>query len=265
VDNFPGFSKGIQGPDLMKAMHDQVRLLGVNLIYDDIVDVQCDLRSLWTLTTSSQETFSSTAVIWATGAQSRHLNVPGEKEFWGHGVSSCATCDGFFFKEKIVAVVGGGNSALEEAIYLSGLAKQVYLIHRRDTFRGEHMLQTRVFNNTRIAILWNMRVHSIKGHAQGVTSIILENTSQFELFETLLVDGVFIAIGHEPNTRYIRHLSLAFDEQGYIDASGPKTPLAGFFVAGDVRDAVYRQAITAAGEGCKAALESIDYVRKLNS
>ncbi|TWB45300.1 thioredoxin-disulfide reductase [Nitrospirillum pindoramense] len=267
VENYPGFAQAVQGPDLMEQMRQQAEHVGTTLVYDVITSVDFSQRPFVCKADSGDEFVADTVII-ATGAQARWLSVPGEQEFQGAGVSACATCDGFFFRGKEVAVIGGGNTALEEALYLTHHAAKVTLIHRRDSFRGEKILHDRVFANPKIEVLWNHKVERVLGkggaadggfdinNPKQVTGLALTNTVTGEGRE-LALDGVFVAIGHDPATAIFKgHVEM--DDEGYVVTApdSTRTNVPGVFAAGDVKDKVFRQAVTAAGMGCMAALEA---------
>lgn len=256
VENYPGFANVIQGPWLMEQMSAQAEHMGTQIIYDYISRVDFSKRPFTCYGESMN--FTADSVIVATGAEAKWLGIPSEDKFRGFGVSACATCDGFFFRNKAIAVIGGGNSAVEEALYLSNIASHVTLVHRRDTLRAEKVLQDRLFFNPKISTLWNHEVDEILGASDsvGVSGVRLKST-QDSTTQTLDVDGVFVAIGHSPKTDIFKgHLDL--DENGYIlTAKGETTTnVPGVFAAGDVQDKIYRQAVTAAGQGCMAALDA---------
>lgn len=258
VENYPGFADIIQGPWLMEQMAAQAEKVGTKLLFDMIKEVDFSQRPFRCVGESGDVYLAETVII-ATGAQARWLGLPSETEFQGHGVSGCATCDGFFFRGKEVAVIGGGNSALEEALYLTNHASKVTIVHRRDQFRGEKILHDRVFAHPKIKIIWNSTVEAIVGEtepAKKVTGVTLRDL-QSNAITTLAVDGVFVAIGHDPATGIFKG-KVKMDEAGYILTAPDSTATAipGVFAAGDVKDKVYRQAVTAAGMGCMAALEA---------
>jgi len=261
VENYPGFADPIQGPWLMEQMKAQSEHVGTKTVHDLIVDVDFGQRP-FRATGDSGTTYTGDTLIIATGAKARWLGLPSETKFRNMGVSACATCDGFFFRNKTVAVIGGGNSAVEEALFLANICAKVILIHRRDTLRAERIAQDRLFKHPKIEVIWNHRIAEIvgvasgEGPAPGVTGLIAEHVQTGEMREIAL-DGVFVAIGHDPATELFKG-KLAMDEQGYIltapDSTATSVP--GVFAAGDVRDKIYRQAVTAAGMGCMAALEA---------
>ena len=258
VENFPGFAETIQGPWLMEQMQAQAAKVGTSIVFDSIGKVDFSKRP-FTCTADSGDAFVADTVIIATGAQARWLGLPSEKKFQGYGVSGCATCDGFFFRGKEICVVGGGNSALEEALYLTNHASRVTLIHRRDSFRGEKILHDRVAAHPKIQVIWDTVVEDIVGDEApvlSVTGVRLRNLKTGQQ-STLAVEGVFVAIGHDPATRLFRG-QLKLDDAGYIltKPDSTATSVEGVFAAGDVKDKVYRQAVTAAGMGCMAALEA---------
>ncbi|HYD98478.1 MAG TPA: thioredoxin-disulfide reductase [Alphaproteobacteria bacterium] len=261
VENYPGFAEAIQGPWLMEQMQKQAEHVGTKMVFDLITEVDFSRRPFVCKADSGDE-FVADAVIIATGAQARWLGVAGEQHYQGAGVSACATCDGFFFRGKQVAVIGGGNTALEEALYLTHHAAKVTLVHRRDKFRGEKILQDRVMANPKIEVVWNHAVDEILGEGghgmatpKQVTGVRLKNTVDGSTREIAL-DGVFVAIGHDPATKVFKgHVDM--DSEGYILTApdSTRTNVPGVFAAGDVKDKVFRQAVTAAGMGCMAALE----------
>jgi thioredoxin reductase (NADPH) len=257
VENYPGFATAIQGPWLMEQMEAQARHVGTEIFHDLIMEVDFSRRP-FRCVGDSGDVYLADSVVIATGAQARWLGLPSEKTYQGAGVSACATCDGFFYRGKRVAVVGGGNTAVEEALYLTHHADHVTLIHRRDTLRAEKILQRRLFEHPKISVIWNSAVEEIVGGGQPavVTGINLTDLRKDES-RHLAVDGVFIAIGHTPNTGvFAAHLDL--DDEGYVRTvpGSTRTSVPGVFAAGDVQDKVFRQAVTAAGTGCMAALEA---------
>jgi len=258
VENFPGFPEGIQGPELMERMRQQAERFGAEVVLKDATAVDF---STWPYRVQVGSTWvEAKTVIIATGARPRMLEVPGEREWLGRGVSTCATCDGAFFREQVVGVVGGGDSAIEEALFLTRFASQVYVIHRRDKLRASKIMQDRAFRNPKIAFLWNTVVEAIHGEpSKGVTGVTLRDTQTGERREFPL-DGLFVAIGHVPNTDLFRG-QVELDERGYIVVDRRlRTNKPGVFAAGDVVDFIYRQAITAAGMGCMAAIEAERYL-----
>jgi thioredoxin reductase (NADPH) len=266
VENYPGFAEVIQGPWLMEQMAAQARNCGAELVFDSITAVDLSRRP-FACTADSGDRYAAETLILATGAQARWLGLPSEQRFSGHGVSACATCDGFFFRNKPVAVVGGGNTAVEEALYLSQLASQVTLIHRRDQLRAEKVLQDRLFRNGKIEIVWDSVVDQILGREQplAVTGLRLKNVRTGGLSEIAL-EGVFIAIGHDPATKLVKG-QLEMDRDGYVITAPDSTvtSVPGVFAAGDVQDKIYRQAVTAAGSGCMAALEAEKFLAGLEA
>ena len=257
VENYPGFAEAIQGPWLMEQMYEQTINVGTKIFDDIIVKTDFSKRPFCVLGDSGDE-YTGDTVIIATGASARWLGLESEKKFSGFGVSACATCDGFFFREKPVAVIGGGNTAVEEALFLTNFASKVFLVHRRDALRSEKILQERLFNNKKVEIIWNSVLDEVIGNEDplGVTAIKLNNLKSGE-FSKISVDGVFIAIGHVPNSGIFKG-QLDMDEHGYIltEPDSTRTSVKGIFAAGDVQDNIYRQAVTAAGTGCMSALEA---------
>ena len=257
VENYPGFAQTIQGPWLMEQMRNQADHVGTRMVAAMITDVDFSKRP-FTLTTDHGETYTAESVIIATGAQAKWLGLESEKKFMGFGVSGCATCDGFFYKDQEVAVIGGGNTAVEEALFLTNFAKKVTLIHRRDQLRAEKMLQERALNHEKITVLWDHALDEVLGteKPKSVTGIRVKNTKTNQTSE-ISVSGVFIAIGHKPATHMFAG-KLDMDAEGYLlcPAGTTKTNIDGVYAAGDVQDKVYRQAITAAGQGCMAALDA---------
>ena len=253
VENFPGFPGGIQGPDLMDAMRKQAERFGAELRAEDVTEV--DLKPDPKRVIVEGETYLAHAVIIATGSRYRELGVPGEKKLSGHGVSWCATCDGFFFREQEIAVVGGGDSAMEEALFLTRFAKTVTVIHRRDELRASKIMQERAFANPKIKFRWNSEVSEILGDTK-ITGLRLRDTVTGEESE-LAVGGVFVAIGHDPRSELFTG-QLATDAEGYllVDQPSTRTAIPGVFACGDVVDHTYRQAVTAAGTGCASALDA---------
>ncbi|CAB4615967.1 MAG: thioredoxin-disulfide reductase [Actinobacteria bacterium] len=254
VENFPGFPNGLMGPDLMYAMQEQAERFGTEVLMDDVVDVELN-GDVKIVKTGSGETYEARSVILATGAAYRELGLPREKELSGHGVSWCATCDGFFFREKTIAVVGGGDSAMEEATFLTRFASKVYLIHRRDSFKASKTMVDRVLENPKIEVIYNSAVAEIKGDAK-VEGVVLESTVDGSKTD-LEISGLFIAIGSDPRVGLVQgKLDLSDDHFIKVDGRSSRTSIPGVFACGDVIDPTYRQAITAAGSGCVAALDA---------
>ena len=254
IENFPGFPNGLMGPDLMYAMQEQAERFGTEVLMDDVVEVELE-GEVKKVKTGSGETYEARAIIMATGAAYRELGLPREKELSGHGVSWCATCDGFFFREKNIAVVGGGDSAMEEAMFLTRFASKVYLIHRRDSFKASKTMVDRVLANDKIEIVYNSAVAEIKGDAK-VEGVVLENTVDGSKSD-LEISGLFIAIGSDPRVGLVQgKLELSEDHFIKVEGRSSKTSIPGVFACGDVIDPTYRQAITAAGSGCVAALDA---------
>ena len=261
VENFPGFPEGIQGPELMDNMRRQAERFGTKFLDKDAVKVDFNVRphKVWT----DDEVVEGDAVIVATGASAMWLGLPSEERLRAKGISSCATCDGFFFRGKEIAVVGGGDTALEEALFLTRFATKIHMIHRRDKFRGSKIMQERVFENPKINVIWDTQVQEVLGENK-VEALRLENLSTGEV-TNLPVEGLFVAIGHRPNTEIFKGF-LDTDETGYIllhNHHEARSNIPGVFVAGDVHDHHYRQAITAAGSGCKAAIDAERYLEAL--
>jgi len=261
VENYPGFADVIQGPWLMEQMEAQATHVGTRIIHDLITGVDFSRRP-FRCQGDSGDTYTASSVIIATGAQARWLGLPSEQTLQGRGVSACATCDGFFYRGKTVAVIGGGNTAVEEALYLTHHAEKVTLVHRRDTLRAEKILQNRLFAHPRINVIWNSTVQQIVGGGtpEVVTGVRLHDTGT-DTESVLPVDGVFIAIGHTPTTAiFAGHVDM--DAEGYIRTApnSTRTSVTGVFAAGDVQDKIFRQAVTEAGTGCMAALEAEKYL-----
>ncbi|MGB0631994.1 MAG: thioredoxin-disulfide reductase [Alphaproteobacteria bacterium] len=264
VENYPGFADVIQGPWLMEQMHAQAEHVGTRMINDLIVDVDFTRRP-FVCKGDSGDTYTADSIIISTGAQARWLGLESEQKFQGFGVSACATCDGFFYREKEVAVVGGGNTAVEEALYLTNHASKVTLIHRRDSLRSEKILADRLMAHDKIEVIWDTVVDEVVGDDDplGVTGLKLRNVKT-DAVSDLAVHGLFIAIGHDPATRLFRG-KVDMDDEGYIVTApdSTRTSVEGVFAAGDVQDKTYRQAVTAAGTGCMAALEAEKYIAEL--
>lgn len=261
VENYPGFPNGLQGPELMDAFRAQAERFGTEVLLDDVVEV--DLRGQTKIVkTGNGQSFESKTVILATGAAYRELGLPREKELSGYGISWCATCDGFFFREKVIAVVGGGDSAMEEATFLTRFASKVYLIHRRDSFKASKIMQERALANPKIEVVWNTEVNELLGEGK-LSGVTLRNTVDGST-SNLDLDGLFIAIGNDPRVWLVEN-QVELTEEKFIKVEGrsSKTSLPGVFAAGDVIDPTYRQAITAAGSGCVAALDAEHYLTDL--
>jgi thioredoxin reductase (NADPH) len=258
VENFPGFPDGLQGPELMANFQAQAERFGTEIMYEDVVEV--DLKGdVKIVKTGNGQTFEAKTVILATGAAYRELGLPREKELSGHGVSWCATCDGFFFREKTIAVVGGGDSAMEEATFLTRFASKVYLIHRRDSFKASKIMQERAINNPKIEVIWNTEIAELKG-AANLEAVTLRNTVDGST-KDLALDGLFIAVGNDPRVWLVENqLELTAEKFIKVEGRSSKTTLPGVFACGDVIDPTYRQAITAAGSGCVAALDAEHYL-----
>lgn len=261
VENYPGFPEGLMGPDLMANFQAQAERFGTEILFDDVTEV--DLRGeIKIVKTGAGETFEAKAVIVSTGAAYRELGLPREKEFSGHGVSWCATCDGFFFREKTIAVVGGGDSAMEEANFLTKFASKVYVIHRRDSLKASKIMQQRSFDNPKIEFIWNSGIAELQGD-KNLTGVVLENTVT-GVKSDLAIDGLFIAIGNDPRVWLVEdQVELTEEKFIRVDGRSSRTTLPGVFAAGDVIDPTYRQAITAAGSGCVAALDAEHYLAGL--
>ncbi len=257
VENYPGFADVIQGPWLMEQMKEQARAVGTEIIEDHISSVNLKSKPFEAIGDGGQK-YIADSIIISTGAQARWLNIDSEQKFRGFGVSACATCDGFFFKDKTVAVVGGGNSAVEEAMFLTKFATKVKLIHRRDALRAEKMLQKKLMENNKIEIIWDSVVEEVIGHdnPKSVKGLKIKNVKTNKV-EELKIDGLFIAIGHDPATQLFND-QLEMDKEGYLitKPDSTETNIPGVFAAGDVKDKIFRQAVTAAGMGCMAALEA---------
>ncbi len=254
VENYPGFPEGLMGPELMAHFQAQAERFGTEILMDDVVEV--DLKGdVKIVKTGAGETFEAKTVILATGAAYRELGLPREKELSGHGVSWCATCDGFFFREKTIAVVGGGDSAMEEALFLTRFASKVYLIHRRDTFKASKIMQERAMAHEKIEVIWNTEIAELKGE-KNLEGVTLRNTVDGSTSE-LALDGLFIAVGNDPRVWLVEdQVTLTPEKFIQVEGRSSKTNLPGVFACGDVIDPTYRQAITAAGSGCVAALDA---------
>lgn len=265
VENYPGFAQTIQGPWLMEQMHAQAAHMGTEIVNDYVSNIDLSKRP-FTLTTDSGQTYTADSIILATGAQAKWMGLPSEAKFQGFGVSGCATCDGFFFRNKKVIVIGGGNTAVEEALHLTHHASEVTLIHRRDSLRAEKILQDRLLKHPKIKIMWNTTLEEVLGtdSPKNVTGVRLKNTLTNEISEQE-IDGVFIAIGHSPNTAIVKD-KIELDHEGYIitKPNSTETNIEGVFACGDVQDKIYRQAVTAAGTGCMAALEVGKFLDNIN-
>ncbi|MDA9558493.1 thioredoxin-disulfide reductase [Alphaproteobacteria bacterium] len=260
VENYPGFSKSVQGPDLMEEMINQAKNVGTSVYNDQIIDI--NLNHLPFLLTGSNNTlYSADSIIIATGASAKWLGLPNEEKYRGHGVSACATCDAFFFKNRTVAVVGGGNTAVEEALFLTKFAKKVILIHRKAKLRAEKILQERAFQNEKISFMWDTIITDIIGEENPkLVRNIKVKSLKTNIESAINIDGLFVAIGHKPNTDLFTN-KLDLDNEGYLKVSKQVyTSKEGVFAAGDVHDKVFRQAVTAAGYGCMAALEAEKYL-----
>ena len=261
VENYPGFPTGLQGPELMDAFRAQAERFGTEVLLDDVIEV--DLKGpVKIVKTGGGKTFEAKTVILATGAAYRELGLPREKELSGYGISWCATCDGFFFREKVIAVVGGGDSAMEEATFLTRFASKVFLIHRRDSFKASKIMQERALNNSKIEVIWNTEVSELLGEGKlsGIKTKNLVDGTEAELD----LDGLFIAIGNDPRVWLVENqVTLTPEKFIEVDGRSSKTSLPGVFAAGDVIDPTYRQAITAAGSGCVAALDAEHYLSNL--
>lgn len=261
VENFPGFPDGLQGPELMANFQAQAERFGTEIMYEDVVEVELK-GDVKIVKTGNGQSFEAKTVILATGAAYRELGLPREKELSGHGVSWCATCDGFFFREKTIAVVGGGDSAMEEANFLTRFASKVYLIHRRDTFKASKIMQDRAMANPKIEVIWNTEITELKG-ATNLEAVTLRNTVDGTT-KDMDLDGLFIAVGNDPRVWLVENqLELTAEKFIKVEGRTSKTTLPGVFACGDVIDPTYRQAITAAGSGCVAALDAEHYLMNL--
>ncbi|VXB88144.1 Thioredoxin reductase [Microbacterium sp. 8M] len=262
VENFPGFPEGIQGPDLMAKMQEQAERFGTEVLYDDVTELDLD-GDVKKVTLGSGTVLEAASIIYATGSAYRTLGIPGEERLSGHGVSWCATCDGFFFRDRTIAVVGGGDSAMEEATFLTKFASKVYVIHRKDTLRASKIMQERAFANDKIEFIWNSAVEEVLGE-DATTGVRLRNTVDGTVTD-LPVDGLFIAIGNDPRTHLV-HGKLDLTPEGtiWVDGRSSRTSVPGVFAAGDVIDPTYRQAVTAAGSGTVAALDVEHFLAALS-
>jgi thioredoxin reductase (NADPH) len=265
VENFPGFAEVIQGPWLMEQMRDQAKAVGTEMIEDHIASVNLKSKPFEAVGDGGQK-YSADSIIISTGAQARWLNIESEQKFRGFGVSACATCDGFFFKDKTVAVVGGGNAAVEEAMFLTKFASKVQLVHRRDALRAEKLLQQKLIENKKIEIIWDSVVEEVIGDEdpKNVKGLKIKNVKTNDVKE-LKIDGLFIAIGHDPATQLFKD-QLNMDKEGYLltKPDSTETNIPGVFAAGDVKDKIFRQAVTAAGMGCMSALEAEKFLSSKN-
>ena len=264
VENYPGFPKGIMGPELMDLFREQAKRFGAECHFEHVTKVDFSLKpyKVWV----GDKTYSADSIIIATGASAKMLGLDSEKQLMGYGVSACATCDGFFYKGKKVLVVGGGDSAMEEASYLTKFASEVIIVHRRDEFRASKIMIDRVLDNPKISVKWNKTVDEIIGDREnGVSSVLLKDTNDNKLSKESC-DGVFMAIGHKPNTDLFKGL-IESDEFGYIITKNgsTKTNLDGIFACGDVQDRIYRQAVTAAGSGCMSAIDVEHYLENIST
>jgi thioredoxin reductase (NADPH) len=258
VENFPGFSIGVQGQDLMQEMRKQAERFGAKILDEDVESVDFARRPLQVM--ASGREYAANAVIIATGSSAKWLGLPSEEKLRGRGVSTCATCDGYFFREKRIVVVGGGDTALEEALFLTKYATEIIVVHRRDKLRASKILQSRAMSNKKIRFAWNSVVDEVLGK-EKVEEVKIKNTRTGEI-SLVRCDGVFVAIGFQPNTKVFKG-QIELDEKGYVKSSNENvTSVQGVFVAGDVRDHKYRQAVTAAGEGCKAAIDALRYLEE---
>lgn len=259
VENFPGFPEGVLGPDLMQNMRKQAQRFGAELLGTKVTKVDLSKRP-FKITCENGQEYSAKTIIISTGASAKYLGLPKEMELIGKGVSACATCDGFFYRNKIVHVVGGGDTALEEASFLTKFASKVYILHRRDQFRASKPMQQRVFENPKIEVVWNTAVNEIVYDDSGVTGLKVQNTVNGEI-SLRPTDGLFLGIGHTPNTAFLNG-QLELDDHGYIKTQNghPDTSVPGVFACGDVQDPYYRQAISAAGSGCQAAIRAERYL-----
>ena len=263
VENWPGYRDGIMGPDLMEEMRAQAERFGTEVIQGNVMRVDLQTRPFTLAFADGRPAVTTESLIIATGASARWLDIGSDRKLSGHGVSTCATCDGYFFRGKPIAVIGGGDSAMEEAVYLTKFASKVTVVHRRDTLRASKIMQDKAFANPKIEFIWDSEVADVKDIARGeVTAMVVRNLKTGHLSEVPL-DGVFIAIGHTPNTALFKG-QVDLDETGYIVThDGTRTNIPGVFAAGDVQDHIYRQAVTAAGSGCMAAIDAERYLEHL--
>lgn len=263
VENYPGFADVVQGPWLMEQMQAQAENVGTRVLYDLVTELDSSVRPFRMKLDGGAEMTADT-VILATGAQARWLGLPSEEQFNGRGVSACATCDGFFYRDKDVAVIGGGNTAVEEALYLANICKSVTLVHRRDSLRAEQIMQERLLKHPKVSVKWNRTVKEVLGDDSGVTGLRLAST-EGAADEDIEAHGMFVAIGHDPATSAFKG-AIALDDEGYItvDAGTTRTDIDGIFAAGDCVDKIYRQAVTAAGMGCMAALDAERFLGALD-
>lgn len=254
VENFPGFEHGVMGPELMGNMKKQAARFGAE--FQSLMCTNVDFsKRPFTVTASNGQTYLAETVIISTGASAKWLGLPNEKELTGRGVSTCATCDGFFYRDKIVHVVGGGDTAMEDATFITKFAKKVYIVHRKDSLRASKPMQERAMNNPKIEFLWDTVISEIKSNEHGVSAVVVENLKTGDKHERQ-TDGLFYAIGHNPNTAFLKG-QIECDDHGFIKTkNGPETNIPGVFACGDVQDSYYRQAITAAGSGCQAAIKA---------
>ncbi|MGE5313883.1 MAG: thioredoxin-disulfide reductase [Acidobacteriota bacterium] len=266
VENYPGFPNGIMGPEMMETMRAQALKFGAESMFKEVTSVDFSKRPFEIV--ADEQLYTASAVIVATGASAKLLNIPSEAEYMGYGVSACATCDGFFYRGKEVFVVGGGDTALEEATFLTRFASKVTVIHRRDEFRASKIMQERALKNPKVSVLWDTAVDEVLGKKEDgrkfVTGLKLKHTKTHAITE-VAADGLFIAIGHQPNTKLFRGM-LDMDEKEYlkVQPGSTRTNIPGVFAAGDVADSVYRQAVTAAGSGCMAAIDAERYLETMD-
>lgn len=260
IENFPGFHEGISGPELIENMRKQAQRFGTEFLMKDVTSVDFSIYPFKIEAEDSE--YSARAVIIATGARAKYLELPSVETFKGRGISACATCDGFFYRDRIIYVIGGGDTAAEEALFLTKFGKEIHIVHRRDKLRAEKYMQDKLFENPKINIIWNSVVEEVKGGENGgVERIVLKNVKTGELTERD-ADGIFMGIGHSPATTLFEG-QIDLDENGYIKcAEGAKTSVKGVFAAGDVRDPQFRQAVAAAGTGCKAAIEADRFLQE---